>query len=78
MGFKRDDGTLEDTCLNKVKPGEPIFVLRAQDKLAPALVFLWAAMAELHGCPYEKADEAKGLAVDMRIWAVDHGSKFPD
>ena len=75
MGFKREDGTFQDTCLDKVKPGEPIFVLRAQDKLAPALVRLWAERAAVNGCDPAKVLEAGDISREMEKWEP---RKFPD
>lgn len=75
MGFKREDGTFEDTCLDKVKPGETIFVLRAQDKLAPALVRRWAEEAVQHGCDPAKVLEAGDISRAMERW---ENRKFPD
>lgn len=64
-----------DTCLQKAADDEPIFVLRAKDKLAPIVVRLWAELAELHGCPKPKVMEAHALAVKMEGWPT---RKFPD
>ncbi len=66
-------------CLKKVAPDEPIFVLRAQDKLAPALVSLWCELAALSGCEQPKVDDARCLAESMRQWQQKTGrAKFPD
>ena len=43
MGTKHND-----RCLDKAADDEPIFVLRAQDKLAPALVRQWALQMAGH------------------------------
>lgn len=69
-----------DSCFNKAAADEPIFVLRAADRLAPALVRVWAHLAELHDCPTEKTDDAMDLADAMEAWANRHrqGGKFPD
>jgi hypothetical protein len=75
MGYRNEDGTWHDRCLEKVHPNEPIFVLRAQDKLAPALVRAWADLARLHGCPPSKVSEAHKTADAMEVWQV---RKFPD
>lgn len=64
-----------DECLRKAAINEPIFVLRAQDKLAPMLVRLWAQAAEIAGCPSHKCDEAMDLADAMEVWP---NRKFPD
>ena len=77
MGFRNREGTqlLNDACLDKIKPGEPFFVLRGQDKLAPALVRAWAALAEEHGVSPDKVAEALGCAQAMADWET---RKFPD
>lgn len=73
MGFKNDD-----SCLQKVAADEPIFVLRAQDILAPVLVRLWAQLAALHGASDLKCHEAAQWAQSMEYWATYHPTKFPD
>lgn len=80
MGYRHPEtGQLIDGCLEKLQPGEPFFVLRAQDKLAPALVTLWTRLARLHGCPESKLLEAGDTAYRMESWAEQTGcSKFPD
>jgi hypothetical protein len=67
----------KDTCktLKKVDKDEPIFVLRGQDKLAPALVEAWAALAEEHGVDSDRIREATSCANQMRFWQP---RKFPD
>jgi hypothetical protein len=58
----------------KVAPDEPIFVLRAQDKLAPAMVSLWCELAALSGCGQAKVDDARRLAESMREWQRKTGA----
>lgn len=65
----------DDVCLMKAADDEPIFVLRAQDKLAPIIVRLWADLAEAHGCAEAKVREAVSLAARMEKWPT---RKFPD
>lgn len=62
-------------CLGKAADDEPIFILRGQDKFAPALVRAWANLAQEHGCDQRKVLEALRLSDDMRLW---HTRKFPD
>ena len=64
-----------DTCLQKAADDEPIFVLRAQDMLAPDLVRDWATRARATGCPSYKCDEALALADRMEAWPK---RKYPD
>lgn len=61
--------------LPKLAPGEPYFVLRGQDRLAPEHVESWAIEAELNGCPPEKVADARRIAEAMRRWAK---KKMPD
>ena len=73
--IKYDELHFPTSCINKAKDNEPIFVLRAQDKLASSLVRMWAELAELHGCDKDKVDEAYSLAEMMDAWPE---RKFPD
>ena len=70
MSNKKDNEVLE-RCLDD----EPIFVLRAQDLLAPMLVRLWVMLARLHGCRIEKTSEALRCAEEMEKWPA---RKWPD
>ena len=63
--------------LAALKPDEPFFVLRGQDKLAAKRVRDWAADAHLHGVPMAKVEEAWQLASQMEAFAAVHG-KVPD
>ncbi len=63
MGFKTTDETLK-----KIGFDEPIFVLRAQDNLAPTIVDFWAALAAAVGTSEAKVKEAQALAERMRRW----------
>ena len=73
MSFK-----LTDTCLKKAAEDEPIFVLRAQDKLAPNVVRHWAREAHNYGTPITKVNEAFGLANMMESWQDQNFKKVPD
>ncbi len=67
-----------ESCLAKVAPGEPIFVLRAQDQLAPGIVREWATRAIDAGVRPAKVLEAYKLADAMTLWQGEHGAKVPD
>lgn len=73
MGLKHND-----SCLAKAADDEPLFVLRAHDKLAPNTVRVWAMMARAQGTPSEKVREAMDLADDMEDWSTVNGCKVPD
>lgn len=66
-------------CFARAQDNEPLFVLRATDALAPAVVRTWADVAESKGTPPTKIAEARQLADEMEIWAKEHGGpKVPD
>ena len=60
--------TLGDSCLAKLREGEPIFVLRSQDLSAPGLVRAWAEQAQSHGTPQTKVAGARRIAEQMEDW----------
>jgi len=66
---------LESGCIAKAADDEPVFVLRAQDRLAPMTVRHWARLAEMKGAPAEKVREARVLAEAMEAWP---NRKYPD
>lgn len=63
------------TYLKAVRIGEPVFVLRGQDVLAPQLVRQWARLAEDVGCAVDKVIEANSKAQRMESWTP---RKYPD
>lgn len=68
-----------DTCYDRAEPNEPIFVLRAQDIIAPEIVREWAFRAKKAGAPREKVDEARRLADQMEDWQIENDRrKVPD
>jgi hypothetical protein len=66
---------LKSGCISKAADNEPLFVLRAQDMLAPELVREWAVRAAEHECSVAKVNEAFALADKMEAWP---NRKFPD
>lgn len=58
----------KDDGLATLLPGEPYFVLRAQDPLAAEHVEAWAIEAELNDYPADKVAEARAIAVAMQRW----------
>lgn len=57
---------------------EPIFVLRAQDIVAPEIVREWAYRAAMAGTPREKVVAARKIADQMEDWQIAHRRKVPD
>lgn len=76
-------------CLGKAKDDEPVFILRAQDEFAPALVQQWAdRMENAYAMRVDDGDvvtrarlkikEARALAHLMRAWQALNIAKLPD
>ena len=61
-----------------IPEGEPVFLLRAQDKVAPEVVEEWADRAELEDAAPNIIQAARDHAAAMREWQQIHGSKVPD
>lgn len=65
-----------NSCLNRAVPGEPVFVLRANDENAPGIVAEWAeqyrrekgGVTLMTQAQYKKYTEALELATAMREW----------
>lgn len=66
------------TSFEKADDDEPVFVLRAQDKLAPEIVREWAYRAQCEGAPIAKCDDARRIADAMEQWQIAHRRKVPD
>lgn len=68
------------TPLAPALDGEPIFVLRAQDKFAPSHVMAWANDAFRHDCDHAKAEGASVIAAQMLAWQLANPTrvKIPD
>lgn len=74
MAIKREE--LISGCIAKAADNEPVFVLRAQDMLAPDLVREWARQASLFlGDQHPKVRESRELADLMEHWPT---RKYPD
>lgn len=63
--------------LVKVEDGEPYFLLRAQDVLAPLIVDEWCRLARLNGVLEIKVQAAQRVARAMEAWD-HHRQKLPD
>lgn len=68
MATKNNPGKFD--CYENAKPDEPMFVLLARDKDAPALVDRWADKREAEGEDAEKVAEARWCADYMREWRM--------
>ena len=69
--IKKNEISDPNSCFNKAADDEPLFVLRANDPLAPAAVAAWAGLAfdtELHD--RTKVTGARRIAEEMRRWRL--------
>lgn len=67
--------------LEKIPDDEPIFLLRARDRIASTIVRTWAAKAMIdYGCNAAKVDGAQQVAKAMERWQEvnHHLVKAPD
>ena len=86
MGTKANPGRFN--CYAAADDDEPIFVLRANDPLAAALVREWANRYEIRKVGeqggnvferkgIEKSDEARACAYAMELWRRSKGAVGP-
>ena len=74
-GTKYSNSFVGNSAMSKPTKDEPVFVLRAQDALAPALVRVWISLAETHGVSPEKLMSAQQILWAMLKWP---NRKIPD
>ena len=78
MKHARDDYSHIQDPSGKIPEDEPVFLLRAQDKVAPEVVEDWAIAARNAGADPEIVNHAFAHAQLMRKWQTEHGCKVPD
>ncbi len=64
-----------NSCLNKAKSDEPIFVIRGQDALAVQVIAYWISLGLESGVPEDKLLDAFNTALAMKAWP---NRKVPD
>lgn len=57
---------------------EPVFLIRAQDVVGPAVVNEWARLAEINGADPALCERVRQFAHEMKAYADEHGKKTPD
>lgn len=57
---------------------EPVFLLRAKDRLAPFAMMEWARLLKIAGGSDEIVDHVTRWALRMQSWQQENGSKIPD
>jgi len=73
MGTKANPAPFD--CYANAADDEPMFILLARDKHAPALVWLWSVLRELDDEDPAKVAEARRCVEAMVMWAREHGRK---
>lgn len=63
---------------NRIPEDEPVFLLRANDRLSPRLLLQWAMELRLLGGDPAMAENAENHAQKMIQWQKDHNCKTPD
>lgn len=80
MNDNHDIGKYDTTANfeSKLKPGEPWFVIRGQDKLAPAAIEAYMVLMRKNGLP-EQDIRSVGLLLERVIaWQSVNPTKLPD
>lgn len=79
MKHGRDDYNrrIQDLA-RQIPPGEPVFLLRGQDRIAPLVVKVWADLAKKVGASNKIVDSALAQAKAMEEWQEKQGSHAPD
>ncbi len=59
---------------------QPHLTLLAQDNFTPGLIAEWIELAERHGVPAAKINEARAILGDVEQWRTDNplACKIPD
>ena len=57
---------------------EPVFLLRAKDRLAPNVVRYWAILLKNYGGDKDLVLRAEQWASKMEEWQKEHECKIPD
>lgn len=69
--IKNQELTDPKSCLNQAAPEEMVFVLRANDPIAPLVVRYWANESLLRGIHLDKLDDAEACAAAMEAWQLN-------
>lgn len=78
MRHAREDYNRFQDPSGKIPIDEPVFLLRGQDELAPALLIQWAEKLIARGGNKEMAKIVTNHAAAMVAWQKTHGGKLPD
>lgn len=72
-------GLGEDLYDPIIPEDEPVFLIRAMDKVGPAIVNRWASLAEQNGADPALVARVREFAIEMKAYADAHGGgEIPD
>lgn len=74
---RKDYDQIQDPS-GKIPEDEPVFLIRAQDIVGPAVVSVWALIASLSGASSDIVNAASAQSKEMLKWQRKHGVKVPD
>lgn len=74
---REDYGRIQDPA-GLIPEDEPVFVIRGQDLVAPAVLRFYADQAEAIGASAELVARVRGHAETMEKWQRDVARKVPD
>lgn len=78
MIHARDDYNRIQDPAGKIAADEPVFLLRAKDMTAPAILRTWAEMQRAAGGDERLAKLADIHAEAMELWQAKNGCKLAD
>ena len=74
---RKDYNSIQDSS-GHIPEDEPVFLIRAKDKVGPLAVETWAELAMVAGADENIVRHAKEHAQRMREYQLKHGFKVPD
>ena len=74
---RSDYNRIQDPA-GKIGKDEPVFLLRAKDKIAAATVYHWADLLEDVGGDPELVEHVRAHAERMYDWGQENNMKLPD
>ena len=74
---RKDYDRIQDPA-GLIPKDEPVFLIRAQDKVGATAVHHWADLAAFAGADIRIVESARQQAAEMLKWHEAHGSKIPD
>lgn len=78
MKHAREDYNRIQDPEGKIGEDEPVFLLRASDKMAPQTVREWARLQKLAGNKDKAVQVALDWAETMEYWQLENGCKLAD